>query len=84
MQNRIFSDEQEEIIADFIRTQFIKPGVMVRRRHLQKVLYMLWQSFNLDNRKRHRNKIFSRTFVKLFCKRNNFSFLHMRKKREAK
>ena len=58
-QNRVFSDEQEENIAAFIRTQythsvyvqFIKPGVMVRRRHLQKVLYMLWQSFDVNNRK---------------------------------
>ena len=59
-QHRIFTDDQETMIADFIRTQFIKPGVMVRRRHLQKILYMLWESLNLDNRQNHKNKLLSR------------------------
>ena len=81
--NRIFTKKEEENIADFIRHQFILPGVMMRRKHLQKVLFMLWQSMGKDNRRNKSKKIFSLHFVRDFCSRNHFSFRHMRKKKRS-
>ena len=80
---RLFTDEQEKIVADLIRVQFISHGIMMRRKHLKTILFTLWQSFDLDHRGHLPKKLFSNHFMKNFCKRNNFSFRQMRKKKRS-
>ena len=81
---RLFSKDQEENIADMIKTQYIKHGIMMQRRHLRKILIEAWKSFDLENRQKMscRNMI-SYQFLKGFCNRNHLSFREMRKKRRS-
>ena len=63
---RVFTETEEKNIYDFIRAQYIKTGIMVRRKHLKR-------SFMI--------RLFSNHIVRNFCKRNGFSFRMMRKKK---
>ena len=63
---RLFTTAQELTVADFIRVQFINPGVMLRRKHLRNVLFTLWQSLDLEHRANVPKKFVSRHFLKDF------------------
>ena len=80
---RLFTTAQELTVADFIRVQFINPGVMLRRKHLRNVLFTLWQSLDLEHRANVPKKFVSRHFLKDFCRRQGFSFRQMRKKKRT-
>lgn len=81
---RIFSKQEEESIACMIKMQFIDYHVMIRRKHLRRLLFNCWQS--LDPEKRSAlidDRFMSRQFIKDFCKRNRLSFRTMRKKKRS-
>ena len=80
---RRFSSHEEKCVADFLRMQYIIPGTIVRRKHVQTVIFELWKSFDPVNRRRISINFFSRCFIDAFCHRNRLSFRRMRKKRRA-
>ena len=81
---RIFSYEEEKQVALFIRNQYLDHGIPLKRKYLRKILFFLWQSFDLVNRQRVAQKgMFSYTFLRTFCKRNGFSFREMRSKKRC-
>ena len=80
---RVFTETEEKNISDFIRAQYIKTGIMVRRKHLKKILYDLWVSLKPEERQNQPQRLFSNHFVRNFCKRNGFSFRMMRKKKRS-
>lgn len=47
---RIFEPTIEKNIANFIKLQFIEAHIMIRRKHLRKLLYNAWQSLDPENR----------------------------------
>ena len=79
---RKFTQEQEEAIADFLRIQYIIPGIVVKRKHLRTLLFELWKSYDPEKRA-HLNDQFSYHFVSDFCERNDLSFRKMRKKKRS-
>ena len=80
---RLFTPEQEKLVADMLRIQYVQHGIMIRRKHLKSILFSLWQSFDLPNRGHLPVRLFSNHFLKNFCKRNGFSFRKMRKKKRS-
>lgn len=81
---RIFSPDIEKNIAEFIKLQFIEAKVMIRRKHLRKILYNAWQSLDPQNRSQLvDDRFISKTFLKSFCRRNGLSFRMMRKKKRS-
>lgn len=81
---RYFSVKEEEMVAYFLRVQFINPGIMIRRKQLSNLIFTLWQSMDLQKRGHlSKGKMFSRQFVKDFCRRNRLSFRKMRKKKRS-
>ena len=81
---RIFTVEQENEIADMIRTQYIQHGIIIKRKNLRKILINAWQSFDPEKRVHLPSKrVFSYQFLKDFCKRNHMSFRQMRKKKRS-
>ena len=81
---RIFSENEEDNIADMIKMQFIDHHVMIRRKHLRLLLYNCWQSLDPTNRSALIDKRFmSKSFLKGFCKRHRLSFRIMRKKKRS-
>ena len=80
---RFLTEKEEILIADFIRTQYIYPGVMIRRKHLRSVIFSLWQSMDTENRQNLGKKMVSYHFLKNFCHRQGFSFRQMRKKKRS-
>ena len=80
----IFTMEQEQYTSDFIKTQYIQHGIIIRRKHLRKILFSIWQSYDLEKRQYHSGrKIMSSQFLKGYCKRNHLSFRDMRKKKRS-
>ena len=79
---RKFTIEQEQAVADFLRIQYILPGIVVKRKHLRALLFELWKSYDLENRS-NINDEFSYHFVSDFCERNDLSFRKMRKKKRS-
>ena len=80
----LFTMEQEQNIGDFIKTQYIQHGIIIRRKHLRKILFSVWKSYDLENRQYHSGrKIMSTQFLKGFCKRTHLSFRDMRKKKRS-
>lgn len=81
---RIFTPSIEKNIADFIKLQFIDAHVMIRRKHLRKIIYNAWQSLDPVNRSQLvDDRFISTTFLKSFCRRNGLSFRVMRKKKRS-
>ena len=80
---RRFTQVQEIAIADLLRIQYVLPGIIIRRKHLRELFFDLWKSFDLEARGKVAKKFFSNTFVHNFCKRNDFSFRQMRKKKRS-
>ena len=81
---RLFSKNQEIQVADLIRTQYLQHHIMIRRKHLRRILFSCWQSYDLPNRQHILMKnIISYHFMKKFCERNMFSFRQMRKKKRS-
>ncbi len=80
---RSFTDEQEAAVKDFLITQYIVPGRIVRRKHLRGILFDLWKSFDLASRGNIQKNFFSNHFILLFCKRNGLSLRQMRKKKRS-
>ena len=80
---RYFNSEEEKIVADLIREQYINPGIMVRRKHLKRILFSLWQQFDIENRSFRTPILFSNHFITSFCNRQNFSFRRTRKKKRS-
>ena len=81
---RIFKEDEEREIADMIRTQYIQHNIIIKRKHLRKILINAWRSFDPENRIfLPQKRIFSYQFLKDFCKRNHFSFRQMRKKKRS-
>lgn len=81
---RIFTPEQEENIAQMIKEQFIDHHVIIHRKHLQKLLFNMWQSLDPESRSGITcDHFMSRKFVKLFCKRHKLSFRQMRNKKRS-
>ena len=81
---RIFSAQEEEAIADMIREQFIQHHIIMKRKHLRRLLIMSWKSLDPLNREDIQvKKTFSYQFLKDFCKRNGLSFRQMRKKKRS-
>ena len=78
---RLFTEREEILIAEFIRVQYVAPGIMVRRKHLQSIIFTLWQSMDLVNRQNSPKKRVSYHFLINFCRRNGFSFRKMRERR---
>ena len=57
---------------------------MIRRKQLSNLIFTLWQSMDLQKRGHlSKGKMFSRQFVKDFCRRNRLSFRKMRKKKRS-
>ena len=82
---RLFSKPQEMEVADLIRTQYLQHHIMIRRKHLIRILFTCWQSYDLPNRQHESmKKIMSYHYLKMFCRRNMFSFRQMRKKRDQR
>ena len=81
---RIFTEEQEREISDMIRVQYIQHNIIIKRKHLRRILINAWKSFDPENRiNLPPKRIFSYKFLKDFCKRNHFSFRQMRKKKRS-
>ena len=80
---RLFTDDQELFIADFIRINYIIPGFIVKRKHLRRQLHELWVSIDPPRRSRVTKVRVSHHFLKDFCKRHKFSFRRMRKKKRS-
>jgi hypothetical protein len=80
---RRFTDVQERAIAEMLRIQYVLPGIVVRRKHLRSIFFEVWKSFDLNVRGKLTKNFFSNKFVRNFCKRNNFSFRQMRKKKRS-
>ena len=78
---RRFTKEQEEAVADFIRIQYIIPGLVIKRKQLCSLLLELWKS--LDPKRVNMNEPFSYHYVSDFCERNGLSFRNMRKKKRS-
>ena len=83
LHRRRFTSHEEKCIADFIRIQYIFPGIAVRRKHLRQILFDLWKSLDLENRGRISRNCISECFLDDFCKRNRLSFRRMRKKKRS-
>lgn len=79
---RRFTPEQEQAVADFLKIQYIIPGIVVKRKHLCILLRELWKSFDLE-RRADINDSFSYHYVSDFCERNGLSFRRMRKKKRT-
>ena len=80
---RLFTDDQELAIADFIRINYIIPGFIVKRKHLRRQLHEFWVSYDPRIRSRISKVRVSHHFLKDFCKRHHFSFRRMRKKKRS-
>ena len=80
---RFLTEREEFLIADFIRLQYIYPGIMIRRKHLRSIIFTLWQSMDLEHRQNIPKKLVSYHFLANFCRRNGFSFRKMRKKKRS-
>ena len=80
---RRFTDLQERAIAEMLRLQYVLPGIIVRRKHLRAIFFDVWKSFDLEARGACNKNFFSNKFITNFCKRNNFSFRQMRKKKRS-
>ena len=80
---RIFTDDEEKAVADFLRIQFLLPGIILKRSQLQDLLFDCWKSFDVESRSPHKKNFFSDQFVKGFCKRHRFSFRKIRRKRRS-
>ena len=79
---RLFTQEQEKAVADFLRIQYILPGVLARRKHVRRIIMDLWKSFNPDKAPRAKNVV-SYHFLRDFCKRQKLSFRNIRKKKRS-
>ena len=64
---RIFEPSIEKNITDFIKLQFIEAHIMIRRKHLRKLLYNTWQSLDPENRSQFvDDRFISKSFLKSF------------------
>ena len=79
---KLFEDAQERAVADFLRIQYIIPGVLVRRKHLRRIIMNLWRSFNPNSRQRAKDVV-SYHFIRDFCKRQKLAFRKLRKKKRS-
>ena len=79
---KLFDEKQERAVADFLRIQYIIPGVLVRRKHVRRIIMDLWRSFNPNSTKKARDVV-SYHFVRDFCKRQKLSFRKPRGKKRA-
>ena len=78
-----FTNLQEQVITDFLKIQYIKTGIIVRRKHLRSMFFNLWKSFDPEKRSDVAYNFFSYHFITNFCKRNGLSFRRMRKKKRT-
>ena len=78
---KLFTDAQERAVADFIRIQYLIPGVLVRRKHLRKMIFNLWRSFYPDNT--FNKELVSYHFLRSFCKRQRLAFRKIRRKKRS-
>ena len=81
---RIFTANEEAMVADMIKTQYIQHHIIIKRKHLRRILFSAWQSLSPNTRSNTTDKSFmSSQFLKGFCKRNGLSFRQMRKKKRC-
>lgn len=80
---KLFTDDQELAIADYIRINYIIPGFIVKRKHLRRKLHEFWVSYDPPRRSRLTKVRVSHHFLTDFCKRHKFSFRRMRKKKRS-
>ena len=79
---RLFSEAQEKAVSDFLRIQYILPGVLARRKHVRRIIMDLWKSFNPDRAHLAKDKV-SYHFIRDFCKRQKLSFRSVRRKKRS-
>ena len=81
---RRFTQEEEENVACFIKTQYVNTGVPMHPKHLRSTLSDCWKSLDLEHRSDlNTSNYFAYTYLKGFCKRHKLSFRTMRKKKRS-
>ena len=79
---RLFTDVQEKAVADFLRIQYVIPGILVRRKHLRYIIRNLWQQYHPEAPLSTKNRV-SHHFLRDFCARHKLGFRKPRKKKRS-
>ena len=79
---RLFTDVQEKAVADFLRIQYMIPGILVRRKHLRYIIRNLWQQYHPEAPLSTKNRV-SHHFLRDFCARHKLGFRKPRKKKRS-